>query len=81
MTGQRYAYYYAVINPSTGRCTQVKDTSDYVLRNDYVPIPTPSYDYLLKYYHPIPVTVTSFSDFQGKWYTDAAFQNEATELN
>ena len=26
-------------------------------------------------------SVTSFDDFQGKWYYDAAHQNEAPELN
>ena len=68
----RYAYKYAVINTSTGMCNQVKDSSNYVLRVDYVPISTASLSYIKKYYYPIPTSVTSFDDFQGQWYTDAA---------
>jgi hypothetical protein len=41
------------------------------LDRTYVPIEDDSLDYLLKYYHPIPETVTSFDDFHGNWYEDA----------
>lgn len=81
MANQRYAYAYAVIDTSTGECFQVKDTSDYVLRNDYVPIPQAVMDYLLKYYYPVPTSVSSFADFTGKWYNDQEHTSEATELN
>ena len=67
-----YAYYYAVINLSNGRCTGTQDTSDYVLSPDHVPIETYDLNYLFKYYWPIPETVTSHDDFQGQWYKDAA---------
>lgn len=67
-----YAYYYAIINLDTGRCTGLQDTSDYILRPDYVPIDIYDNNYWFKYYYPIPETVTSFDDFQGQWYSDAA---------
>lgn len=70
-----YAYHYAVIE-SNGWCVEVQDTTNYILRPDYVPIPDDNGDYLMKYYYPIPETVTSFDDFQGKWYIDA---NHTTE--
>lgn len=67
-----YAYYYALINADTGMCMEVRDTSDYVLDPCYVPIETYTLNYFLKYYYPIPETVTSHDDFQGQWYKDAA---------
>lgn len=67
-----YAYYYAKINTNTGMCFGIQDTSDYILDPMYVPIETYTANYCLKYYHPIPETVTSFDDFQGQWYSDAA---------
>ena len=67
-----YAYYYAEIDPATGMCTGMQDTSDYVLRPTMVPIETYDWNYLFKYYYPIPETVESFDDFQGQWYSDAA---------
>ena len=75
-----YAYSYAIIDEN-GWCYQIQDTTNYCLDPTYVPTPTYSDDYLMKYYWPIPETVTSFDDWQGKWYLDAAHQNEATELN
>lgn len=69
----RYAYYYAVISDVTnGWCLGVQDTSNYILDPTYVPIPEPDGNYMLKYYWPLPETVTSFDDFQGSWYEDAA---------
>lgn len=68
---QTYAYYYAVIRQN-GLCISKHDTSDYILDPLYVPIDDFDADYLLKYYYPIPEAVTSFDDFQGQWYTDAA---------
>lgn len=67
-----YAYYYAIINATTGMCTEVRDTSNYVLDPRYVPIDVYTGNYIFKYYYPIPETVTSFDDFQGQWYSDAA---------
>ena len=81
MSANRYAYNYAEIELDTGRCIGAQDTTNYILRRDYVLIPEAKIAYLNKYYHPIPETVTSFDDFQGKWYLDAEFQNEATEMN
>lgn len=67
-----YAYYYAQINTTTGMCRGVKDTSDYILSPDHVPIEVYDLNYCLKFYYPIPETVTSHDDFQGQWYSDAA---------
>ena len=67
----RYAYKYAVIR-SNGLCTQVQDTTNYILDPLYVPIADDTIDYMFKYYYPIPETVTSFDDFHGLWYLDAA---------
>lgn len=80
MEMRRYAYKYATLE-SNGLCTGFQDTTDYILRPDYVPIEDESLPYALKYYYPMPATVTSFADFQGKWYYDAAHQNEVAELN
>lgn len=71
-----YAYAYARIDLTTGECYQVDDTTNYVVRRDYVPIPEYYENYLLKYYYPIPESVTSFDDFKGKWYTDATHTTE-----
>lgn len=71
-TERRFAYYYAVVREDTGMCTQVKDTTNYILDPTYIPIPEYSREYLLKYYYPLPTSVTSFGDFNGQWYTDAA---------
>ena len=77
METRRYAYYYGVIGDTTnGRCTGVDDTTNYILNPVFVPIPEYNGNYLFKYYWPLPETVTSHDDFQGKWYTDAAHQNE-----
>lgn len=67
----RYAYYYARIEASTGRCISVVDSSNLYLDPTYVPIAEYNRGYLLKYYYPIPTTVTSFDSFQGQWYTSA----------
>lgn len=76
-----YAYYYASIRESDGLCVGIRDTSDYELDRLTVPIPEYNWDYLMKYYHPIPDNVNSFDDFQGKWYADSAFTVEVPELN
>ena len=68
-----YAYYYARISDlATGFCMGVLDSTDYVLDPTYVPIPEYNRNYVMKYYYPIPETVTSHDDFQGQWYSDAA---------
>ena len=77
---RRYAYKYAIIMDN-GLCYATEDSTNYILRPTYVPIEDDSLPYLMKYYHPIPDTVTSFADFQGKWYTDSTFQIEVPELN
>lgn len=66
-----YAYNYALID-ETGWCYEVCSTS----RNcdgmeGYIVIPECDTVYMDKYYN--------IAD--GKWYHDAAFHNEATELN
>ena len=76
----RYGYKYAVIREN-GLCTGKQDTTNYILDRLYVPIENYDLPYLMKYYHPIPDTVTSFSDFHGKWYTDSTFTVEVPELN
>lgn len=76
MVQPRYGYKYAQIRESDGRCYGTQDTSDYFLDRLYVPIEDDTLDYYRKYYWPIPEVVTSFDDFQGKWYTDAAHTNE-----
>lgn len=73
MIEPRYAYKYAVIDLSRGGiCLEVQDRTDYILSPTHVPVTDiDSINYALKYYYPIPETVTSFSDFQGLWYYDA----------
>jgi hypothetical protein len=69
-----YEYYYAHINVETGLCIGIQDTSTYMDPEEYpeyVSIPEYNRAYLLKYYNRA----------DGKWYTDAAFTVEATELN
>ena len=78
----RYGYKYAVLRLDRGgQCGATQDTTNYILDPTFVPISDDTLPYLLKYYYPIPETVTSFSDFQGKWYYDADHQNEVAELN
>lgn len=67
-----YAYKYARIQLTNGMCRGIMDTSDYTLSPDLIPIEDETINYLFKYYWPIPETVTSFDDFQGLWYLDAA---------
>lgn len=69
---QNYAYYYAHIDLTDGMCVGVRDSSQYILDPAYVPIDVYTGNYMLKYYYPIPETVTSHDDFQGQWYSDAA---------
>lgn len=69
---QNYAYYYAQIDTSTGMCVGVRDSSQYILDPSHVPIDVYTANYCLKYYYPVPETVTSHDDFQGQWYSDAA---------
>lgn len=68
---QQYAYKYAYIN-NNGLCVGLRDQSDICLNVNHVPIEDDTIDYLLKYYYPIPETVTSHDDWQGLWYLDAA---------
>lgn len=65
----RYAYAYAVIRESDGRCYNVMDTSDYYEDRLMIPIGTYNGNYIRKYYYPIP---TAYGDFNGSWYSDAA---------
>lgn len=82
MAEYRYGYKYAIIrNLTNGLCLGVQDTTDYILDPAYVPVDDIDAGYTLKYYWPIPTTVTSFSDFQGKWYTDATHTILAEGLN
>ncbi len=67
-----YAYAYAIIDLTTGMCFQVTDSTNYIIDRRYVPIPEYNENYGLKYYYPIPASVSSFSDFTGEWYVDAA---------
>jgi hypothetical protein len=78
--GVQYQYLYAVVREN-GLCTMKLDSTDYILDRLYVPIEDDSLPYLMKYYYPIPETVTSFDDFQGKWYSDANHTIEVPELN
>ena len=71
MAETRLAYNYALID-ETGWCYEVCTTS----RNcdgmeGYIAIPEYNDAYMLKYYNRA----------DGKWYHDAEFLNEATELN
>lgn len=75
MINPRYAYAYACIRESDGRCIQVKDTSNYVEDPLYIPLEVYNINYLGKYYYPIP---TAYGDFNGRWYTD---KNHTVEWN
>lgn len=75
---ESYAFKYAVIQLSDGMCRGVADDSAYILDPTHVPIEDDTLAYYRKYYHPIPETVTSHDDFQGKWYTDNTYQTEWT---
>ena len=77
---RRYAYKYAQIMEN-GMCVGVQDTTDYILNPLYIPITDTNINYALKYYYPIPETVTSFSDFQGLWYLDSAHTQLFNEGN
>lgn len=71
MADMRITFNYAIID-ETGYCVEVYSTSrNCDGREGYIPIPMYSYDYMEKYYNVV----------DGKWYHDAEFQNEATELN
>lgn len=75
-----YGYKYAFIRED-GLCIGTQDTTDYFLDRFHVPIEDDDLPYLMKYYHPIPDTVTSFDDFQGLWYSDSTFTTLVPELN
>lgn len=75
-----YAYKYAYIEDD-GMCTGLADSSSIYLTKHYVPINDDSIDYLLKYYWPIPEVVTSFADWQGLFYLDAAHTQPFEEGN
>ena len=65
----RYAYAYAVIRETDGRCRNVKDTTSYIENRLYIPLDVYDEELLGKYYYPIP---TAYGDFNGQWYLDAA---------
>ena len=67
-----YAYHYAIVQEDNGWCLETQDTSAYILKRNFVPVDSIDNEYILKYYWPLPDTVTSFDDFQGQWYEDAA---------
>lgn len=75
-----YAYKYARIREN-GLCTGIQDTSTYVLDPLYVPVTDDTVNFALKYYYPIPETVTCFADFQGLFYLDAAHTQPFEEGN
>ena len=77
---RRYGFKYAIVRED-GLCIEVQDTTVFILDRLHVPIEDDSLPYLLKYYYPIPESVSSFSDFSGKWYYDSSHQNEVSELN
>lgn len=80
--GVNYAFKYAIVREDkNGICVEIQDTTDYVIDRLHVPIEDDSLPYLMKYYFPIPDTVTSFDDFHGMWYTDAAHTILAEGLN
>lgn len=70
MVEPRYAYAYAVIRETDGRCKNVKDTTNYVEDRLYIPLDAYNINYLGKYYYPIP---TAYGDFNGSWYEDSAY--------
>lgn len=79
-----YAYKYAVLSDDPayyGMCVEVQDTSNYILRPDYIPIEDDTVNYFLKYYHPIPESVTSFADFNGLFYYDSEHTQPFDEGN
>jgi len=57
------------------------DTSNYILDPLHVPVTDDSVNFALKYYYPIPEEVTSFADFQGLFYLDAAHTQPFDEGN
>nr|DAI35720.1 MAG TPA: hypothetical protein [Caudoviricetes sp.] len=67
-----YAYHYAIIRLTDGMCISTSDSTNYIVRRDYVPIYPYNENYGLKYYYPIPESVSSWDDFHGNWYWDAA---------
>lgn len=67
-----YEYKYAIVRTSDGLCIELRDSTDYILRPEYVPIEEELSVYFLKYYWPLPEVVNSFDDFQGSWWSDAA---------
>lgn len=68
-----YGYKYAIVSESNGLCTSTIDTSDLYYDRTYIPIDDARGNYILKYYWPLPEgEVTSFDDFQGSWWSDAA---------
>lgn len=77
-----FNYKYATLNLALGGiCLGIQDTTDYILRPDYIPIEDDTINYALKYYHPIPTEVNSFADFQGLFYLDAAHTQPFEEGN
>lgn len=78
---RRYAYKYARIRITDGLCIGVMDTTTLELDPQFVPITDDSINFALKYYYPVPESVTSFDDFQGLFYYDAAHTQPFEEGN
>ena len=66
-----YAYNYAEIDPDTNMCVGVHTGTHPSEDPNWVEIPEYIDDYCFKYYN----------WDNGKWYYDAAYQNEVAELN
>ena len=79
----QYEYQYAILRASDGLCRGIEDTSTYVLDPTYVPILDDSINWAFKYYYPMPDvdSLTSFADFQGLFYLDAAHTQPFDEGN
>lgn len=64
-------YNYAIVNDS-GRCYELRASTFCICNRLYVPIDGVDYNYLSKYYWPLPEFVDTDEDFSGDWYSDAA---------
>ena len=82
---QQYAYKYAILDTDPtyyGQCIEIADTTTYILDPMHVPVTDiDTVDFTLKWYYPIPETVTSFDDFQGLFYHDDAHTQPYVEGN
>ena len=83
---QQYGYKYAILDTDPtyyGQCIEMMDTTMDILDPMHVPVTDfdDGVDFTLKWYYPIPETVTSFDDFQGLFYHDEAHTQPYTEGN